>query len=234
MSTDPIADLRARLARQHGPAALRPATDLSAYAPLLPSGTPARDALAGVFPRGQITELCGVPGSGVGTLVTAALASAGRAGRLVAIVDREATFDAATAAAHGVDLDALLIVRPKSSSAAITAITQLCGERDLALVVLDDYPVLARAPGGPAALQAAIPRWLCALRTSGGVLLVTTPHDAAPGGALDDAAALRLGVQRLRWDISDPLHPVLYSQIIVRRRGGGAAGGTVEIALRYG
>ena len=85
------------------------------------------------LPRGQITELCGVPRSGIGTLALMALARAQVGGACVVVVDLPGTFDAATAIAHGVDPAALLIIRPESPSAAITAITQLCTEPDLGL-----------------------------------------------------------------------------------------------------
>lgn len=103
--------LRARnLDRTLASALPAPASDSSA-----PVGIPAIDAaLGGGFPRGQLSELVGARSSGRTTVLHALLAAAAARGELVALVDSLDTFDPASAAQAGVDLDQVLWVRGPS------------------------------------------------------------------------------------------------------------------------
>jgi recombination protein RecA len=77
-----------------------------------PTGIPALDApLRGGFPRGQLSEIVGPRSSGHTSLLLRLLAAATARGELVALVDALDMFDAASAAAAGVDLERLLWIR---------------------------------------------------------------------------------------------------------------------------
>jgi hypothetical protein len=77
-----------------------------------PTGVTALDArLGGGFPRGHLSELVGARSSARASLLLQTLAAATRRGELAAIVDVLDMFDAASAAAAGVDLDRLLWIR---------------------------------------------------------------------------------------------------------------------------
>lgn len=75
------------------------------------TGIPEVDALAGGLPRGSMTENCGPASSGRSSLATTVLAAATARQEVCAIVDTSDTFDPASAAAAGVDLDRLLWIR---------------------------------------------------------------------------------------------------------------------------
>jgi hypothetical protein len=67
--------------------------------------------LGGGFPRGQLSELVGPRSSGRTSLLLQMLARSTRRGELAALVDALDTFDVASAAAAGVDLDRVLWIR---------------------------------------------------------------------------------------------------------------------------
>jgi recA bacterial DNA recombination protein len=81
-------------------------------APLMVStGVAVLDALTGGLPRGALSEIAGPTSSGRTGVMLAALAEATRRQEICALVDASDSFDPASAAAAGVDLDRLLWVR---------------------------------------------------------------------------------------------------------------------------
>ncbi len=81
-------------------------------APLtVPTGVAALDALTGGLPRGALTEIAGPTSSGRTGVMLAALAGATRRQEVCALVDASDSFDPASAAAAGIDLERLLWVR---------------------------------------------------------------------------------------------------------------------------
>ena len=101
-----------------GSASCRPR--LGSYLATLRTGVEEVDALlpSGGFPLGQAVELCGEAASGRTSLALRAVASAHREQRLCAWVDGPKELYPPAAAAMGVDLSRLLIVRPKAAVAA--------------------------------------------------------------------------------------------------------------------
>ena len=77
----------------------------------VPTGFAALDALTGGLPRGALSEIAGPASSGRTGVMLAALAKATRRGEVCALVDASDSFDPASAAATGVDLERLLWVR---------------------------------------------------------------------------------------------------------------------------
>jgi hypothetical protein len=81
-------------------------------APLtVPTGIAPLDALTGGLPRGALSEIAGPASSGRTGVMLATLAAATRRQEVCALVDASDSFDPASAAAAGVDLDRLLWVR---------------------------------------------------------------------------------------------------------------------------
>ena len=81
-------------------------------APLtVPTGVATLDALTGGLPRGALSEITGPASSGRTGVMLAALAGATRRQEVCALVDASDSFDPASAAAAGVDLDRLLWIR---------------------------------------------------------------------------------------------------------------------------
>jgi hypothetical protein len=75
------------------------------------TGIPEIDALAGGFPRGALTEICGPPCSGRTTVLLSALASRTAEAEVCALIDARDSFDPRSAEAAGVELQQLLWVR---------------------------------------------------------------------------------------------------------------------------
>lgn len=91
-------------------------------APLtVPIGVAALDTLTGGLPRGALTEIVGPPSSGRTSVMLTALAGATRRQEACALVDASDSFDPATAAVAGVDLERLLWVRCSQQSTQASA-----------------------------------------------------------------------------------------------------------------
>jgi hypothetical protein len=127
--------------------------------PQLTSGLPGLDARAGGWPRRAISALYGPPGSGRLSLLLPALSALTAQRQTVAIVDSEGWLY--PPGLEGVDLDHLLLLRPRPAEALWTA-EQLARCPALALVALLDPP-----PSGRSAR-----RLLRAVEDGGGALVV--------------------------------------------------------------
>jgi hypothetical protein len=75
------------------------------------TGIPTLDALTGGLPRGAMSEICGSASSGRTGVMLAALANATQGGEVCALVDASDSFDPASAATAGVNLERLLWIR---------------------------------------------------------------------------------------------------------------------------
>ena len=80
------------------------------------------DALGGGWRRGEISEITGTRSSGRTSLLVATLAAAAGRGEVVGLVDTFDRFDPLSAAASGLDLDAMLWVRGVPISDTATAV----------------------------------------------------------------------------------------------------------------
>jgi recombination protein RecA len=89
------------------------------------SGIDALDALTGGLPRGALTEIAGPASSGRTGVMIAGLAGATHRQEICALVDASDSFDPASAATTGVDLERLLWVRcndmPRGKSSRLSA-----------------------------------------------------------------------------------------------------------------
>jgi len=105
------APLRARL-ESSLPERLSSTLRLREVAPLtVTTGIAALDALTGGLPRGALSEIIGPVSSGHTGVILAALAEATCRREVCALIDASDSFDPASAAAAGVDLERLLWVR---------------------------------------------------------------------------------------------------------------------------
>jgi recombination protein RecA len=85
------------------------------------TGIPEIDALAGGFPRGALTEICGPPCSGRTTVLLSTLASRTAEAEVCALIDARDSFDPRSAEAAGVELQQLLWVRCRSLDQSLRA-----------------------------------------------------------------------------------------------------------------
>jgi recombination protein RecA len=101
------------------------------------SGIPEIDALAGGFPRGALTELCGPPCSGRTTVMLSALASRTAQAEVCALIDARDSFDPRSAEAAGVELRQLLWVRCRGLDQALRAADLLIQGGGFGFIALD-------------------------------------------------------------------------------------------------
>src|SRR5262245_43324745 len=150
-STRPVATL--------GALALAPAPDAvqapATAQPIVRSGFQAIDRLIGGLPSQGTVSLVGDPSSGTTTLALRSMAEAQAAGAIGAWLDLPGRFDPLEAAARGVDLRWLVVVRPLVATDGLRIAGSLLGSRSVDLLVLDLPPRLPPA-------QAAVLRQLAA------------------------------------------------------------------------
>jgi hypothetical protein len=161
-------------------------------------------ALGGGLRRGHLSEIVGARSSGRTTVLCRALAAAAGRGEAVALVDACDRFDPQSAAAAGLDLSALLWVRPSMSSTAagraddanraLRAMNLILQAGNFGLVALD----LADIPA-PGIRQFPATTWMRIARVIEGsqtvALLVGGERIArSPGGV-----TIALDAPRARW-----------------------------------
>ena len=100
-------------------------------------GIPEIDSLAGGFPRGGLTEICGPPCAGRTSLLISALAERTAQEEACALVDGRDAFDPHSAAAVGVELQQLLWVRCRNIDQAFRATDLLIQGGGFGLIALD-------------------------------------------------------------------------------------------------
>jgi recombination protein RecA len=228
--------------RRWGVRALRQGADAAAEHLTLPTGHAALDALlSGGFPRGAVTELLGTPTSGMTTLALTALAQSQARGEVGAYIDLSTTFDAAYAAACGVQLRELLLVRPTSAAEALELVEALLSSGGIGALVVDALTWLAGTPNGSSLIASAMRRLTTILPHQPGALIALTvlPYPAAIAerlrthpSPLAHAAALRLQITRAAWE-SAGSHPGCQAHVAVLKRRGAADGGGLELSIAF-
>jgi recombination protein RecA len=111
---------------------------------IIPTGSIALDVALGVggLPRGRVVEIYGPESSGKTTLALHAVASAQKAGGIVAFVDAEHALDPDYAKRLGVDTDALLVSQPDTGEQALEITDMLIRSGAVDLVVIDSVAAL--------------------------------------------------------------------------------------------
>lgn len=163
-----------------------------AQAAALATGFPVLDATlsAGGIPYGTLTELVGIPTSGMTTLAHQIIANTHRAGNPAVYLDPNSTFDPDYAARCGVEPDRLLLVRPTDAAQAILIARDCVRTGSIALVVLDLIGLKVSGIKPLEHLRDALVRSRCTA-----LILHDTPF-AAP---LDSVFDVRLCVERTGW-----------------------------------
>jgi recombination protein RecA len=178
--------------RRWGSEALQPLATLSAASGCIPTGYPELDrVLGGGIPCGKITELSGIPTCGVTTLALKIVAQAQLQGRLGIYVDLAQSFDPGYAIGYGVQLDGLLIARPRDPAGALDILQIVAEEGGADLAVLDP------APGDDIRLGRALRKLSPALRRSGCTALLL--NSGTMSASLAQQASLRLALENTRW-----------------------------------
>lgn len=221
--------------RRYRPRALGKAAPTAEPLRLLPTTFPELDAaLGGGVPRGRITELSGQPTSGKATLAARLLASA-QADRdaLGAWLDLGCTCDPDYLHRCGLDLDRLLVVRPRDPADALAIALHLVQSQALAALVFDSVTGLAEADEGTVA--AALAHLVVVVtRTETAVIFLSEPRAASR--SLAHAAAVRLDLHREEWLArgADVLGYTARADIVKHKLGRPPASVTICIALADG
>jgi recombination protein RecA len=218
--------------------------------PCLSTGIAALDTILtiGGLPPGHISELIGQPTSGKRTLALHILAHTQRRQPCL-YIDLAQTFDPAYAAACRVNLARLAIAAPATPSQALDLACDLAAGGRFGFLVFDSTnELLTEAmPSAAAALrrlrQALVnqPTALLFLTTSApSALDASTGFDASvpspnypPGFALDQAAAVRLAVQRERWQRAGSRITGYSARVTVLRNRWGRPGQETTIHVTF-
>jgi recombination protein RecA len=134
-----IDEVQKLMEREFGPGKLVPATKALAIQDIrVPTNLLTLDrALRGGVPLGKLIEFSGPYSGGKTTVALKIAAEFQKAGKMVAFIDSEKSFDSAWAALIGVDIEALLIAQPDDHEEAIDMIERLIRSRKVGLIVLD-------------------------------------------------------------------------------------------------
>ena len=160
----------------------------------------------GGIPRGKITEIAGAPTSGMSTLALKVMASAQAAGDMAVSVDPARTFDPDYASMCGVELEHLLVIRPKDHAQGLDIAYDLIASGGVGALVYD----LSSDQAAPPSLAKATSRLLSVLANSPCALIFLTALDRGqhPPGipaahaehtSLSPYTSLRLAVEKQRW-----------------------------------
>lgn len=208
------------LRRGSEPAATGPAR------PSVPTGLPALDAALGTggWPRGALSLLDAAPGSGGTTLALRTLGAMQAVGGLAAWLDLDGTLDVAVAVGLGVDLEWLLVARPRDASEAIDLAAWLgrSGLVDLLVLDLGDR-------GAPD--RRGLDRLGAVLARAGGTSTLVLGSAARPvAGAV---VGVRVALRRTAWLAIGPDLVGQRVQATVERHRWALAGRSAELDLWF-
>lgn len=203
----------------------------------LPTGFPELDVALGIggVPRGRITEVVGIPTSGMTTLALTLAARAQAEGATTVLVDTNWALDPDYAVRCGLNLNRLLLVRPRSGDVALEMVHDLVAGQGAELVVVGAPIAWPTDPAEMPKLELSLRRINRVLLRSNGVLVILTPLllDSGTSGISSHHAAVRLLVERTGWlheqdDIRG--YPV---RIMVLKNRFAPAGRTVTIEITF-
>ena len=165
----------------------------------------------GGIPRGRISELMGVPTSGMTTLALKIIAQAQVAGGMVAYLDLERSFDPAYARRFGVLLERLTLVQPFSAGQALDMLPDFVYNGGFDLLICDMSARVQQDGQIGRKLTSTLGRLLAPLGKGSMTLLFLTTLKANKRGSENSApdyprqatlphfATLRLLLQKERW-----------------------------------
>jgi len=231
----------ARLQLQYGPRAIRKAA-AAPPAPVAHISTtfPDLDAALGIggLPRGRITEIIGPATSGKVTLAAKVLSAAQREKEaLVAWLDLSNSCDPDYLHRCGLDLDRLLIVRPRDAADALAIALHLVESKALAALVFESLPLFGPGPADLAPidqglLTGTLERLAAAVTlTASVVIFLTEPH--AQSRTLAHGATVRLAIRRERWITRGPDVRGYEGQVEIVKHKLGRAGAVTPIRIIF-
>lgn len=198
---------------------------------IVPTGFVRLDALLGTggLPRGVSASFRGARSSGKTALALHCLAQAQARGGIVAFLDLCRIFDPLEAAARGVDLRWLLVLRPADIDEGWALSAALVAGRQIDLLVVD-LPAQLRASH-----ESSLRRLAAHARRSAVRMIVLEPTNLAPPvhGALAEAVALRLELEQRGWLRAGRDIVGRCVSVNVAKNRFGPPGRETEIEIRY-
>lgn len=212
--------------------------------PSIATGFPALDDALGMggLPRGRLSEMMGIPTSGMATVALKVVAQAQASGGTAVYIDLECTFDPDYAARCGIQLSQLVLVRPDNIQQALAIVQDFAISGGMNVLVFD-APLRRLANPRPAqALSSALGRlmaplgqtecallFLTSLPTAGWLSLASYPN----GLALPHYAAVRLLIQREDWLYQQRDIRGYRARVLVVKNKLGPAGQQVSLAITF-
>jgi hypothetical protein len=149
----------------------------------------------GGIPGGHLTEILGIPTSGVSTLALHIAASTQAVGDTAVYVDLARTFDGEYAAQCGVNLTTLLVVRPRDRQEGLRIARDLIALHRVGVLIFD-FGV--RPPPGQDTYR-DLRLMLPLLTASSTALVMLHAYSEARNADVSEHASLRLRIERDHW-----------------------------------
>lgn len=231
--------------QRYGLKAIRPLKQTTSDPiPCLPTGFPDLDAALGIggLPHGRISEIIGMPTSGMSTLALKIIASVQGQGGTAVYLDIPRTFDPDYAHRCGVHLPQMMLVHPNNMRQAIAMLPDFAINGGFDLLVFDLPSSLQTSSQHQEQLSSALGRLLAPLHQSGCVLLFLTALPPAsdpslstypPQAALPHYASLRLLLQKERWLYRRQDIRGYEAQVQVIKNKLGPAGHSVPLTITF-
>jgi recombination protein RecA len=220
-----------------------PADRTSAF-PHVSTGFPTLDEtlVIGGLPRGRISEISGIPSSGMATLTLKIIANAQARKSMAVYIDLERGFDPDYAARCGLVLEQLVLVRPHDFPQALAILQDFVLGEGVTMLVFDAPAELLRESQQAQVLAATLGRLIAPLGRTQCVLLflMSLPANSLPGpvgkpvnSALAHFATIRLFIRRERWVYRDQDIGGYQAQVLVVKNKLGPAGKQTSIDVNF-
>jgi len=175
--------------------------------PSISTSFPQLDEALGIggIPRGRISELIGIPTSGMATLALKIIAAAQEKGGTAVYLDLTRTFDPGYAWRCGVQLSHLTLIHPYTVQQSLAILSDFGINGGIDLLIFDMPLSLQNEPRTALKLSSTLGRLLAPLSKNESALLFLTSlpaesHAAYPEQAtLPHFATLRLQLSKERW-----------------------------------
>ncbi len=178
--------------------------------PSISTSFPQLDGALGIggIPRGRISELVGIPTSGMATLALKIIAQAQTKGGTAVFLDMARTFDPDYARRCGVRLSQLTLVHPNSAQQSLAILSDFVINGGIDLLIFDMPLGLQNEPRTALKLSSTLGRLLAPLSRNDSTLLFLTSlpvQDNSSGSAYPEQATLphfatiRLLLQKEGW-----------------------------------
>ncbi len=196
----------------------------------------------GGLPRGRISEIIGVPTSGMSTIALRISAEAQESSATAIYIDLDHTFDPEYAARCGLELSRLILVRPSDIHQALAILHDFILNGGISIVVFDVPLKLLAEPRPVQALTTTLGRLITPLSRTNCVLLFLTslPASSTPsmahypsGSTLPHHAAVRLFIHRERWIYQHRDISGYQAQVLVVKNKLGPAGKQASITITF-